>query len=287
MGRSIHAVADWSDAEIDALLLRAGELADGAPPARHPDARLGMCFLQTSLRTRVGFEAAAQRLGATFVEASERRGATDSMPESVDDTVRVLSGYCDALVVRSPRPSADLREAARPGVSWFNAGDAGDHPSQALVDAFAIERLWGSIGDARIAVVGDLRMRAAHSLLDLLARRRPGALVIATDDALLDDRTPGAARRVDAVAALPDFDPDVVYVVGIPHQAVTEDVRTRLRLDRATIGRLGERTAVLSPLPLIDEVASNVRSDPRVRWYEQSDLALHVRVAILESLLAG
>ena len=284
MARAVHAVADWSDAELDALLRRAGALADGAPPAAI-EATVGVCMFQTSLRTRVGFEAAAVRLGMRFVEAVERRGSAESMPESIDDTIRVMSGYCDALVVRSPRASADLARSARAGTAWVNAGDAVEHPTQSLIDLLAIERLAGPLAGLRVAVVGDLRMRAARSLLAAFDRRPPAALAVVTAPELTDGLVPDGAAVFESIAEVPEAEPDVVYVVGIPHQAVPEAVRTRLRLDRDTLGRLSADTIVLSPLPLIDEVASTARDDSRIRWFEQSDLGLWVRAAVLEHVL--
>lgn len=286
MARAVHTVADWSDEEFDALLARAGALADGAAP-NAVEAIVGMCVFQTSLRTRVGFEAAALRLGARFVEAAERRGSAESMPESLDDTIRVMSGYCDALVVRSPRVSAELARSARPGTAWVNAGDPTEHPTQTLIDVLALERLAGPVGGLRIAIVGDLRMRAARSLLALFDRRPPAALAVVTAPELADRPVPATAAVLESIADVPDVGPDVVYVVGIPHQAVPEPVRTRLRLDRDTLGRLSPDAIVLSPLPLIDEVASAARDDARIRWFEQSDLGLWARTAVLEHVLAA
>lgn len=287
MARVIHSLADWSDEEIDHLLGRAAEFVDGARPHQVPGAVVGMCLFQTSLRTRVGFESAAHRVGAGFVEATERRSSADSMPERLEDTIRVMSGYSDALIVRSTRVSAELQAAALAGRPWLNAGDATEHPTQALIDLFAIEQLAGPLAGVRLAIMGDLRMRAAGSLLDLLQRRPPSALAVASAPELLGKRVPSDALAVSDVSSLIAFAPDVIYQVGIPHQAVSEDVRSRLRLNRETLSTLDPATIVLSPLPLIDEIASNARADARIRWFEQSDLGLHVRTAILESLLRG
>ncbi|MES1170270.1 MAG: hypothetical protein ABUL47_06250, partial [Leifsonia sp.] len=263
MARAIHSVSDWTDEEIAGILQRAGELADGPVPPHLPDALVGMCFFQTSMRTRIGFESAAHRLGLGFVEAVDRRSSAESMPESIEDTIRVISGYADALIVRSSRPSRELHQAARTGTPWLNAGDAREHPTQALIDVFAMERLLGPISSLRIALVGDMRMRSARSLHALLDRRPAADVTLVTVPPLLDGER---AAGFETIHELPDWQPDVVYLAGIPHQAVTESVRTQLRLDRSTLDRLSERSIVLSPLPVIDEIASNARTDSRVRW---------------------
>lgn len=285
MTAAIHSVSDWSDDEIESVLLRAGQLADGAPARARVDALVGMCFFQTSLRTRVGFEAAAVRLGVRFVEVVERRSSTESMPERMEDTLRVVSGYCDLLVVRSPLPSVQLRSAVRSDCSWLNAGDSREHPTQALVDLFAVERLVGRFGDVRLAIVGDLRMRSVQSLLRLIDRRPSASLALVSDPELVPDELPANAATMAGVEDLAAFDPDVVYMAGIPHKAVPEEVRGRLRLDRKTLDRLRPSAVVLSPLPVIDEVAFNARSDTRIRWFQQSDLGLFVRAALLELVL--
>ena len=285
MARAIHTVDDWTDDDVASTLARAGELADGAPPKAIPGLLLGVCMVQTSLRTRVGFESAARRLGIDFVETVERRASAESMPERIEDTVRVMSGYCDALVVRAPRASSALHRSALPDTIWLNAGDTREHPTQAMIDLFAIERLLGPITKQRVAIVGDLRMRAARSLLGLLRRKPGSALLAVSAPELADDLTAVGVPVVPDLDGLVEFAPDVVYLAGIPHQAASEEVRTRLRLDRRTLDRLPGTSVVLSPLPLIDEVASNAREDHRARWFEQSDLGLWMRMAILEHLL--
>lgn len=283
--RRILRINDLSDDDIDNVLEHAHSYAEGARP-RRSDALIGLTFFETSLRTRVGFTAAAHRIGAQVVEVDERRVSEISMPESLTDTIRVMSGYVDALVVRSGRPSAELSESARADVGWLNAGDRGEnaeHPSQALVDLFAIERLRGPIDRQRIALCGDLRSRAARSLLAALARRRPESVTLVTDQSLLN----GFVLPEPLAPITSSVDRDglgaatVLYAVGIPHGAAGEEVRARLRVDRRMLETMRPDANVLSPMPIIDEIASPARRDPRMRYFEQSDLALHVRSALL------
>lgn len=287
--RRILRIDDLSDDDINLVLERAGRYADGEVPA-HTSALIGLGFFETSLRTRVGFAAAAHRIGAGVVEVTERRASEISMPESLTDTIRTVSGYVDALVVRSSRPSAELASTARADAPWFNAGDRGDtaeHPSQALLDLFAIERLLGPIGDQRIALCGDLRSRTARSLLALLARRRPQSVMLVTDPSLLDGfALPPALDSVTTSRGPGDLsDASVLYALGIPHGGATEPVRGKLRVDRRMLAVLPGDAIVLSPMPIIDEIATPARRDPRMRYFEQSDLGLHMRTAILAWLV--
>lgn len=287
--RRIIRIDDLSDGDIDLILTRAGEYADGEQASRVP-AIVGLGFFETSLRTRIGFAAAAHRIGADIVEVNERRSSEISMPESLVDTVRTMSGYVDVLVVRSGRPSAELAESARSDVPWLNAGDRGDqaeHPSQALLDLFSIERLVGPVSNLQVAICGDLRSRTARSLLAILARKQPAAVALVTDNSLTDGfRMPAALEPIASMRDPGDLaDVSVLYAVGIPHGGATEAVRSRLRIDRRLLAGLSDNTAVLSPLPIIDEIATSSRQDHRMRYFEQSDLGLYVRAALLDFLL--
>lgn len=288
LARQILGIDDLSDADIDAVLSRAGELADGAP-ASSLTGVLGIGMFETSLRTRTGFAAAAHRLRLGIIEVDARRASDVSMPESRADTVRILSGYVDALVVRSPEPASTLSAAARAGSSWLNAGDRGptaEHPSQALLDVFAMERLAGPVGGLHVAVCGDLKMRSARSLLALLARRPPRRLTLLTHPELAEgfELPPALATLADQRADADLGDVAVLMPVGIPHGAAGEPVRSALRVDSAMLARIPQEAVVLSPMPIIDEIASPARRDPRMRYFEQSDLGLFVRVALLELL---
>lgn len=288
--RGVLGIDDLSDAEIDAILSRAGELADGAAPATLRGV-LGVAMFETSLRTRVGFASAAHRLGLGVVEVDARRASAESMPESMTDTVRTLSGYVDALVVRAPESARTLSAAARPDVAWLNAGDRGDaaeHPSQALLDLFAVERLTGGrIADLHLAICGDLRMRSARSLLALLARRPPRRLTLMSHSELSAGfLLPGPLDPITSQSEHPDLaGVSALIALGIPHGAASEPVRSALRVDRTMLTRLPDEAIVLSPMPIIDEIATSARRDRRMRYFEQSDLGLHVRIALLELLL--
>lgn len=281
----LHGIDDLGRSGIDGILARAGELADGSAPQRVTTV-LGLAFFDASLRTRVGFSAAAHRVGAHPIEILERRSSDRSMPESVEDTIRTVSGYCDALIVRSAVPSGELSASARDDRAWINAGDDREHPTQSLIDLFAIERLAGPIEQQRVVLVGDIRMRAAQSLLRAFLHRTPRSVSIDTDPTLEGGlRLPGAldlSRSRDGSAL---DDATVVVAVGVPHGAASESVRARLRVDRRTLGRLGPEAIVLSPMPVIDEVAMTARTDQRMAYFAQSDLGLWVRVAVLEELL--
>lgn len=288
MSRSLLSINDLDVPGLTALFSRAGELRAGAPPAG-PSRNLGLLFFETSLRTRTGFLAAAQRLGwPAPVEVMELRSSAVSMPESIGDTAAVLGAYFDTLIVRLDRPIGVFVPHVGREVTVVNAGDRGpaaEHPTQALIDVFAMETLVGRLSDLRVALCGDLRMRAARSLLKLMAAYPPAELVLVTDPSLTDGLELPEGLDCRMTESLDDLSGiDALHALGIPHGAAAEDVRTRLRIDVSALACLGERGRVFSPMPVIDEVAEVVRADERVAFLAQSAMAIHVRMAVLESL---
>lgn len=288
MTRRLLSVGSLEQAEIPSLLARAAELRTGAATVA-ASRQLGLLFFEASLRTRTGFHAAAQRLGwPAPIEVLERRSSEVSMPESEGDTVAVLAAYVDAVVLRAHRPIEELASHVPADVGLLNAGDRGptaEHPTQALIDVFAMEQLVGPLDALRVVLCGDLRMRAARSLLALFVGCPPGELLLVTDPALRDGlELPDGLNHLMTDTWQDLSDVDALHAVGIPHGAVGEAVRTRLRVDRASLACLSARGRVFSPMPVIDEIAKAVRDDDRMAYLEQSALGLAVRMAVLESI---
>lgn len=288
--RTIRSVADLLPAEVDWVMRRSSQhRTGGATGEIRPRTIVGLAFLEASLRTRTGFAAAAVRLGATPIEVLSVRSGPATKPESIGDTVRTLAGYSDVLVVRAGEP---LTVPDGVNVPVLNGGDRGpeaEHPSQALIDLFALQQLPVQFDALTIALCGDLRMRAARSLLSLMCERPPKRLILITDHALTDGfSVPPRLQGVSEYRTLDELDDvDALYVVGIPYGALDAAGRTRLRVTTEHLDRLPDHAGVFSPLPVIDEVDRGVLSHPNVRMFEQSDDGLFVRMALLELLLGA
>ncbi len=292
----LWSIDDLSLDRIDALLDRARELRRGGLPIgeREPFV-VALVFLAPSLRTRVGFAAATARLGGTTIDVHEQRDApTMSAPESLSDTLRTVSGAADVLVVRTGGAIARSALAGSVACPYVNAGNGEhDHPTQTLIDLLAIERR-GPVADLRIGLCGDLGMRGPRSMIRFLDRRPPAELVLIAppgrDDPGVEIGAELCARTTRRAHA--DFSGlDVLYVGGLPPGsepgALDHEARARFALDERNVATLADDAVVLSPMPVIDEIAPGVRDDPRVRIWEQSDDGVPVRMAVLEALRAG
>jgi len=287
----IRSINDIPQQMVESVLLRAQEFESGVLPVCAPRPRIiGLVFLETSLRTRIGFSAAAIRLGHQVITVDALRAGATSMPESWGDTLRTVAGYSDVVVARIGMPL--VLEAIPPGIAVpvLNGGDGGpnaEHPSQALIDVHAMQCAVGPIPELSIAIYGDLRMRAVRSLLTLLARTPPRRLALVTNPRLTDGiDVPEALHPVTEYREPGSLDDvQVLYVAGMPHGALPDSERSKLRITTSTMAALSADAVVLSPLPVIDEIERGVMIDGRMRAFQQSDRGVHVRMALLEILL--
>jgi aspartate carbamoyltransferase catalytic subunit len=287
---------------LDALFALAREMEGlvAAGEAKRLRGRiLATLFFEPSTRTRLSFEAAMYRLGGEVLSVeSGRETSSIAKGETIEDTVRIVQGYADAIALRHPEEGAAARAVAVARVPILNAGDgAGEHPTQALIDLYTVERELGRIDGLRIALIGDLRHgRAARSLAFLLSETRESELVCVTPPGLellpdvlrwLDERGVRYRRERDLAAVLPAV--DVVYQTRVQRERFTGAAPATggaaYVIDEAAMALLRPRAIVLHPLPRVDEIAPTVDADPRAAYFRQAHNGLYVRMALLVACL--
>jgi len=288
--RHLISVDDLELSEFDAIVETAQRFRDDdLQPRSIPSRVTATLFGSSSLRTRAGFETAAHRLGWSVVSVGDYRyDPSMSAAESIEDTIRTLSGMVDSLVVRAPVDLGTVVATAQPTCPILCGGDLQNHPTQALIDIASIRALRGSERNLRIALYGDLTMRAAASLLAYFARQPPAELRLIAPrgrEAVLTadlDVTYGGPDDVDDI--------DVLYVVGLPLErngvALDTAARAPYVIAESQLRRLPAEAIILSPLPVVDELSNEARSDPRLRIWEQNELSISVRMASLVHTLA-
>ena len=174
--RHVISVHDLSTEEIIDVLDRAeGMLAVARGEAtmdRLKGKVLASIFFEPSTRTRLSFETAMLRLGGGVIGFAGTEATSVVKGETLADTIRMVSGYADAVVLRHPQEGAAKFATEFSDVPILNAGDgAGQHPTQTLLDLFTIRREMGRLEGLNISLVGDLRFgRTTHSLAPALAR---------------------------------------------------------------------------------------------------------------------
>lgn len=293
MKKHLLRIADLTKDEILAILDRAEELRQGSKPRRFPGTILGLLFFQASTRTRIGFHSAIARLGGTGITIEKTKyqpGMTH--PESLEDTLRSIVHYCDAFVLRHPEnDSIDRAARVLTGVPLLNAGNGLDeHPTQALIDLFAIRSWHHRLEGLRIGFVGDLaRSRSTHSLLQALHYFPPAELRLMHPASAAAPPNILSSQLTDTLRTESDLRVqhlDVLYVAGFsqgdeaPHYDTA--ARQRFRLTTQVLPRLSGRCLILDPLPRIDEIDPLVDRSPNAYYFLQSTAGRFVRSAILE-----
>jgi aspartate carbamoyltransferase catalytic subunit len=289
-----------SRSDIEAVLERATEF-DADPDAAselHAGQLLALCFFEPSTRTKMSFETAAKRLGAGVVDMGAVEDSSVKKGESLADTVRVVEGYADGLVLRHPKQGSAKLASEYVDVPVMNAGDgAGHHPSQTLLDLYTIREHAG-LDDLSIGIVGDLKYgRTVHSLAHALTNFDARQHFVSPESLQLprsvryDLHEAGAQVREheDLEAVLPNL--DVLYVTRIQRERFPDDDEYEAVAGeyRITPELLEEHAkddlSVMHPLPRVDEIAPEVDDTEYATYFEQAHNGVPVRMALLDSLL--
>jgi aspartate carbamoyltransferase catalytic subunit len=286
-------IDDLDVSDIERILELSGRFASGVTPTLRCFS-IALLFLTPSLRTRTSFAVAASRLGGAPIAIDTLRlEAGMSTAESLGDSLRVLTGLVDVVALRTPEALDHDGVRALAHSPVVNGGDGRvDHPTQTLIDLFAMNRHCGAIGNLRIGICGDLQTRSVRSLLRLFRRMPPAALrlisPIGRDGHGIDLGCISYAVEKTHIVHFEDL--DVLYMAGLPEGSgdtkLTADQRSAYGLTEEKLKRLPADVTILSPLPLIDEVTDAVRSDRRFKAYQQSDDGVWVRMAVLSRLLS-
>ncbi|RXT54361.1 hypothetical protein B6S44_15075 [Bosea sp. Tri-44] len=301
---------DIDERDLLDVLNKAEAIADGKLPARTSARMIGLFFEQESTRTRIGFDVAASRLRHHIVDISASPGSRlgKAQGEDLEDHIRTISEYCDLIVARTEHV-ATVEEIARlTHLPVINGGNGiGEHPTQALVDLFTIERRLGDVRRLSVALSCDPTARHALSFMKLLALRPPQrfTLCLAPETKLsnvaaaaIDDlRHCGTTiDRVDNVEATLDHD-----VLSIQTQRASSIISGRIgemdavqkaedekfTLTAEKILRNRSKTMIMNPLPRHSETDKSCDSLPNAAYFEQVRLSIPIRMAVLSRMLAG
>jgi aspartate carbamoyltransferase catalytic subunit len=258
-------------------------------------------FYEPSTRTRFSFETAMHRLGGRVISTENAREFSSvSKGETLEDTIRILNGYADVIVMRHNEVGAARKAAAVSGVPVINAGDgAGQHPTQALLDLYTIQKEIGKIDGLRIAMVGDLAQgRTVRSLAYLLSKYQGVELFFVAPPLLrmkedilehLRERNVRYAEETELARVLPEA--DVVYQTRIQKErfgdriADYEQCRGVYVIDEACLRLMKPDSIIMHPLPRLDEIRMEVDNDKRAAYFRQAQNGLYVRMALLSVVL--
>lgn len=258
-------------------------------------------FYEESTRTRFSFETAMLRLGGSVIATENaRQFSSVSKGETLEDTIRIMNGYADVIVLRHYESGAARRAADISRVPIINAGDGtGQHPTQAFLDLYTIQKELGHIDNLAIAVVGDLANgRTVRSLCYLLAKYRNVRIFMVAPEVvrMREDIKEYLCRHdvwfteeADLRAIAPEV--DVVYQTRIQKERFGDRTEDYLKakgvyiVDRALLQLMKPDAIVMHPLPRVDEITTQVDADPRAAYFRQAQNGLYIRMALLAACL--
>ncbi len=288
-----------SRADIDAVLDHAAEI-DENPAAfadRHTDKLLALLFYEPSTRTRLSFETAMKRLGGDVIDMGSIEASSVKKGETLADTVRVIEGYADGIVLRHPSQGSATMAAEYVDVPLVNAGDgAGQHPTQTLLDLYTIRKNVG-FDDLTVGIMGDLKYgRTVHSLANALTQVDASQHFISPDSLKLPRRVrydlheagANVKEHTELDKILPSL--DVLYVTRIqrerfPDESEYRAVAGQYQIDAELLEAAKDDLIVMHPLPRVDEISADVDATDFANYFEQAHNGIPVRMALLDMML--
>ena len=260
-------------------------------------------FYEPSTRTRLSFESAMKRLGGDVITTENAREFSSAAKgETLEDTIRIIEGYADVIVLRHYESGAAERAASVTDVPIINAGDGpGQHPTQALLDMYTIQKEIGRLDGISIAMVGDLANgRTVRSLSYLLAKYEDVTLYFVAPEIvqIKDDIKEYLTKHHVAFVEETDLTAvaskvDVIYQTRIQKERFGDRIEDYEKasgvyiVDRHLLNAMKPNAIVMHPLPRVGEIKPEVDSDHRAAYFRQAQNGLYIRMALLKMLLCS
>jgi aspartate carbamoyltransferase catalytic subunit len=286
-----------------------GELTDCAEdiianPSKYSEKcrgkKLATLFYEPSTRTRLSFETAMYDLGGHVIGFSEAQSSSVAKGESVADTAKTVSCFADIIAMRHPKEGAPMVAARSVDIPVINAGDGGhNHPTQTLTDILTIKRNKKRLNKLTIGCCGDLKFgRTVHSLIGAMSRYddinfiliSPEELVIpesVRSDILVRNNIPfqETGSLEDAMPKL-----DILYMTRVQKERFFNEADyVRLKdsyiLTPDKLRDAKKDLCIMHPLPRVNEIATEIDSDPRAKYFEQVLNGKFIRMALMLKLL--
>jgi len=300
-GRDIISIEDFSREEINYILKRSQTMeplaAKGSSMLKGKI--LASLFFEPSTRTRLSFEAAMLKLGGSTIGFADAEIASVRKGENLADTVRTVENYADIIALRHPLEGAAKLAAEFSKVPILNAGTgAEEHPTQAFMDLYTMQKEKGKIDGLKIALVGDLRYgRTVHSLAYALSLYNIELYLISPESLrMLHEVIRAIKNKIPIIEdtnlekIIPQI--DVLYVTRIqkerfPDLAEYAKVKGIYKIDLKTLKSAKKDMIILHPLPRVDEIDAEVDSTPQARYFQQVWNGIVVRMALLALVLGA
>ncbi len=291
---------EWLEKELFPLTKEMEEIVKGGGSDVLKGKKMISFFYEPSTRTRCSFEAAMTLLAGSVIFSTEnaRQFSSVAKGETLEDTIRILNGYRpDVIVLRYDKEGGAKIAAQFSSVPIINAGDGtGEHPTQALLDIYTIQKELGKIDGISIAMVGDLaRGRTVHSLSYLLGQFSNIEIYFVSPESLkikdeIKDYLKGKNISFFEETDLKKVAPlvDVIYQTRIQKErgSSLDETGGFYIVNQEILNLMKKDAIIMHPLPRNEEISPEVDSDSRAAYFRQAENGLYVRMALLKMMLS-
>lgn len=292
---SLVSIADLSRDKILYLMEMAQEF-EQYPNRKLLDGRIvATLFFEPSTRTRLSFETAAHRLGASVIGFTDPKVTSSTKGETLKDTIMMVANYSDVIVMRHFLEGAALYASELTQTPVVNAGDgAHQHPSQTLLDLYTMLQTQGKLENLNIHLVGDLKYgRTVHSLIIAMRHFNPTFHFIAPKElAMPEEYKQYCNKHGIKFVEHEDFnedtiaEADIIYMTRVQRERFSdlmeyERVKDVYILRGDMLGKAKENMRILHPLPRVNEITQDVDDTPHAYYFQQALNGLYAREAIL------
>jgi aspartate carbamoyltransferase catalytic subunit len=297
---NIISIRDLSKNDLEQIYSKTNEIIEMQAEQRREIARgktLGYLFFEPSTRTRLSFQSAMALIGGTSFGIADATSSSIQKGESLADTVRIMAGYTDAIILRHSLDGSSKFAAEVSTKPVINAGSGTEeHPTQAIQDLYTIKKELGKIDGKNIGIVGDLKYgRTVYSLLYGLSNYdvnvhliSPESLKIRSDSTynLKENLSYTESENLDEYIE----DLDVLYVTRIQKERFPDEeeylkVKGSYVIGQDVVNKMKEDSILLHPLPRLDEISTDVDSTKQAKYFKQAEYGKFTRAAILSLLL--
>lgn len=299
-GKSIISVRDLDKQKLESIFDATNKIIDMDGDQRREIARgktLGYLFFEPSTRTRLSFEAAMALLGGTSIGIADVLSSSIHKGETLGDTVKIVSSYCDVLALRHSLDGSSRFAAEVSNKPVINAGSGTEeHPTQTIQDLFTIRKEKKKIDGLKIGIVGDLKYgRTVYSLLYGLSNYDVDVHLISPESLRIrSDSTYVIKKELSYTESttLDDYidDLDVLYVTRIqkerfPDKEEYANVKDSYVIGLDMIKKMKDNAIILHPLPRVDEISTDVDKTKQAKYFEQAEYGKYTRAALLGLIL--
>ena len=296
--RSLVSIDDFTSDEVLKILDLAAEFEKN-PVSRLLEGKvIATLFFEPSTRTRLSFESAINRLGGKIVGFSEAGATSLAKGESLHDTIKMVSSYSDLIVMRHPIEGSARYASEIASVPVINAGDgANQHPTQTMLDLYSIRKTQGTLNNLNVFMVGDLKYgRTVHSLMMAMSRWNTTFNFISPEELkmpeefkiYLENLGLKYYEHLDFIDIISRA--DIIYMTRVQRERFSdpieyEKVKNVYVLRNSMLANTKPNMRILHPLPRVNEIHTDVDSNPKAYYFEQALNGVYTRQAILCSLL--